>query len=500
MQTHIFHPLCLRLSNARGLCLIGLVQNMSQIKQIVRDLSKGKNVEENILGYISKSSFIYQQYSMVYTAMNYFILYERLQECTDSQIDGIALVKSIQQVVGRIFFEEITEEDIENCIKILDDARNETIKKMKILTTYTDKIQVYEHVLNRMEFNYQKEFAQTDIEMFTQKLVQYIFSSQDNILINESIKMVLGQLPVRMARSKYFQLIENSISVYEGAEKGTLERYIYMLETCAMLYEPEGIGEYFLDIREFTEELEKIDFSKLDENAYYSYVERVQEHAQKLMNIADLYLEIQNVINGFYAYLLSFSKDVTTDTEKMQICRELIKEIYELFVRGQWEDIPQTTEDKLSSIEGVQERIVEDMVKAEAVFQEILIGQKEVIEKMNYGEMFKKVEKAGSLLNASGTFIEFEQEEKEEIVTGEMIRKETDQLLHKIAEQFKENQMCVNRAVIANTIDKFPVFFTSSEEVKEYIQGSLERCQDAGERQASINILEELMEDGLDFE
>ena len=49
--------------------------------------------------------------------------------------------------------------------------------------------------------------------------------------------------------------------------------------------------------------------------------------------------------------------------------------------------------------------------------------------------------------------------------------------------------------MIAATISKFPVFFTSSKEVEEYIRESLERCSDVAERQASMNVIEAIMED-----
>ena len=48
--------------------------------------------------------------------------------------------------------------------------------------------------------------------------------------------------------------------------------------------------------------------------------------------------------------------------------------------------------------------------------------------------------------------------------------------------------------MIAATISKFPVFFTSSKEVEEYIREALERCQDDAERQASMNVIQAIME------
>ena len=97
------------------------------------------------------------------------------------------------------------------------------------------------------------------------------------------------------------------------------------------------------------------------------------------------------------------------------------------------------------------------------------------------------------LVSTSSTFVDFDLHEEEEEANEEYIIAETQKLIEKLKDSFKNHEMCVNRAIIAATISRFPVFFTSSKEVEEYIRESLERCQDEEERQGSINIIQMIM-------
>ena len=134
------------------------------------------------------------------------------------------------------------------------------------------------------------------------------------------------------------------------------------------------------------------------------------------------------------------------------------------------------------------------MLQLETCLMDVQMGQEEKLEQLGMLEDFDKLDAMQQLLAASGTFVEFEEETVEETADEAYILEETAKLLEKLKIQFAENEMCINRAVIAATISKFPVFFTSSKEVEEYIRESLERCQDDAERQASMNVIQAIME------
>lgn len=468
---------------------------MSQAKDLVRAIKKGKELEKNLPIYRNRLFDIYHQVSLLHVTMDYFVLYETLQEKSGKENGYLAdTISEINQVIQTIFIDGIfgEEEKKEQIARILS-ARDEVIRMMKILTMYTDKLQIYEHVVNRMELKFENQIELADVDTFVQKVYQYIFSGKDNVVINESIKEVLAELPVRMARSKYFQMIENSMSVYKDADKSALDRFVYMLETSAMLYEPEGVGEYFLDIKEFSDRLGKMCFSAMSEAEFRMVYDELQEKAEFIEEVADLYVSIQGLLNSLYCYETSFQGQ-EHEKESEQACLAIIKGVNQLFAEGNWADIPQEIQEKLVLTEGKQESLVEEMMQLEAGLMDIQMGQEEKLEQLGMLEDFDKLDAMQQLLAASGTFVEFEEEAVEETADEAYVMEETAKLLEKLKVQFSENEMCVNRAVIAATISKFPVFFTSSKEVEEYIRESLERCQDDAERQASMNVIQAIME------
>ena len=468
---------------------------MSQAKDLVRAIKKGKELEKNLPIYRNRLFDIYHQVSLLHVTMDYFVLYETLQEKSGNENGYLAdTISEINQVIQTIFIDGIfgEEEKKEQIARILS-ARDEVIRMMKILTMYTDKLQIYEHVVNRMELKFENQIELADVDTFVQKVYQYIFSGKDNVVINESIKEVLAELPVRMARSKYFQMIENSMSVYKDADKSALDRFVYMLETSAMLYEPEGVGEYFLDIKEFSDRLGKMCFSAMSEAEFRMVYDELQEKAEFIEEVADLYVSIQGLLNSLYCYETSFQGQ-EHEKESEQACLAIIKGVNQLFAEGNWADIPQKIQEKLVLTEGKQESLVEEMMQLEAGLMDIQMGQEEKLEQLGMLADFDKLDAMQQLLAASGTFVEFEEEAVEETADEAYVMEETAKLLEKLKVQFAENEMCVNRAVIAATISKFPVFFTSSKEVEEYIRESLERCQDDAERQASMNVIQAIME------
>lgn len=469
---------------------------MSQIRELVRNINKGKNLDENIPFYKNILSNVYNRSSLLHITMEYFVLYELLQEKKGEENAYLReAIDVVNQVISTAFSEEIlTEDKKQETLNLLLATRNDVIGKMKLLTMYTDKLSIYEHVLNRVELKYKGEVSTADVDVFVQKVCQYIFSGKDNVVVNESIKEVLAELPVRMARSKYFQLIEDSLSVYKGADKSAVDRYIYMLETSAMLYEPEGADKYFVEIKEFTERLEKMYFSALSESEFHMVCEELEEKASFISEVADLYVSIQSVLNHLYCYIYSLEQKEMTDTSDIA-CVEIIRGVSALFEQGDWQEISENISEKLVHTEGKQEQLAEDLMQLETVLMDVRIGKGEKLEELGLVETFRKLEMISQLISTSGTFVEFEEQKEEKTADEAYILEQTGKLLAKLKEQFSKKEICITRAVIAATISKFPVFFTSSKEVEEYIRESLVRCTDDAERQASMNVIASIMED-----
>ncbi len=49
--------------------------------------------------------------------------------------------------------------------------------------------------------------------------------------INYKIQDVIGQLPVRLTKNKFFEMLSDGMSVYEGGTKESLNSFLYMIRT-----------------------------------------------------------------------------------------------------------------------------------------------------------------------------------------------------------------------------------------------------------------------------
>ena len=96
-------------------------------------------------------------------------------------------------------------------------------------------------------------------------------------------------------------------------------------------------------------------------------------------------------------------------------------------------------------------------------------------------------------LLSNSMFINLEGEKEEETVDEDMVEKETKALIDELTLLFAEHDKVICRAVIANTINKMPVFFKDHKEVMDYVCYSFERCSDTFEKAACVEIINAIM-------
>ena len=202
-------------------------------------------------------------------------------------------------------------------------------------------------------------------------VVNHILGVKDNVVINNNIKDIIGQLPIRMTKSKFIERIQNSISVYKGADIDSLDNFVYVIRTCAMLHSPEGKDTYFDEFAPFLKELAQIDFQSLNQDSYRILHEKMDHTVGKINELSDLYVTIQKIVNLSYAYTLLKSHkkyDVKVDTTALQI----IQEICSLFENDAMV-LQLQVETLLTKLEGKLEESYQDKQLLEAVLDEIII-------------------------------------------------------------------------------------------------------------------------------
>ena len=106
---------------------------------------------------------------------------------------------------------------------------------MNLLTSYTDLFQIYEYALNRVEYRFKEMEQLEDDEEYAKDVLRFIFNSEDNLQINEMIKEIIGQLPIRITKQKYFDYLEDGLYELLGVQEDVFETYIYMVRSSAIL-------------------------------------------------------------------------------------------------------------------------------------------------------------------------------------------------------------------------------------------------------------------------
>ena len=190
--------------------------------------------------------------------------------------------------------------------------------------------------------------------------------------------------------------------------------------------------------------------------------------------------------------------------DKIPAAQLVIRGVNDLFLHQEsdiWgeDPVPETEEEKLyqlgehfPEIEGMQERIYEFMNTADAVLEETMKTRREIIAQLGLEDSFQALQQLVQLSSGSD-FVELEWKDEEEKVTPEDAEKAAEELVSELKQAFKGQSRLVRRAIMANTLEKIPVFFSTPQEVADYISQSLSLCDDEAEKYASKQLIQEMM-------
>lgn len=469
----------------------------SKIRECVKALNQGKNVNTLLPEYVRQSLQLHAGYAGVKLMMEYYIFYEMISEGINPYIDSAKdVADELNRVIGEYLdaLEKGKPGDTNRLESVLLGLRREVTERMNVLTAYVDQFVIYEYVLNRLQYRFEDQEVMPEDSTFVQQVIQFVFGTKDNVVINDHIRSVMGQLPMRMTRTHYFDLVRDSLTVYKDSDRSSLEGFLYQFRTNAMLYRTEGMKEHFTEFIPVLEELASVDYDKLSGEAYEIYAEKIKANASRLNDISDLYLLLAQIINEMYSLVLASEQE--DSLEKIPSAKLVLRGINELFA-GKSRDTEEETLCQLgehfSSVEGLQETLYESISLTDAILSETAETQKEAIQELNLTEEFNKLMKLEQLTSNS-TFAELEQNRAEEKVSGELLEQETGKLVTELKELLKNSDRMVRRAIMANTLEKIPVFFKTPQEVADYFTQSLMLCEDDAEKHASKELIQSLME------
>ena len=474
----------------------------NKLRECVNKLHSNKEVGYLLPEYLKQSMILHDGYTRIKLMMEYYMFYEVVTEDINPYIAmAKEMITSLNETVGQAMSDTLDDTQRKQLVDHILAMRTEVIDRMQVLTGYVDCFVVYEYILNRIQYRFDEKEVLPEDTAFAQEVMNFIFGSNDNVTINDNLRVVLGQLPMRMTRSHYFDLIKNCISVYKGSEIESLEGFLYMFRTSAMLYKHPAQEQYFTEFAGVLQELMEADYEHMDRTLYELYAEKVRVSASKLNDLSDLYMQIGQIINGVYTLVVT--EPYCVDEEKMTVVDDVIRGINALFLEKEidlWQREDLLTEEdrlnwlaeKLPAVEGQQEKLYQSVNVAEAALDELLEGRAEEIEEAGLSDAFIKLHHL-SQLNSSSVFAPLESQESAGVVTAEIAEQETEKLLSELKELFQGRSRMFRRAIMAATVEKLPTFFKSAQEIADYMMNALNQCDDEAEKYASKQLILEMI-------
>ena len=466
-------------------------------KQICREIRNGIQVEENIQNLFHYLADDYHNYAGLRLAMHYFAFYEAYSDNEETwSKDALETTNRVNQIIDGYILKNKNGEELEKAINDIVLIRNDIIKRMDVLTAFTDVFQTYEYVLNRLEYRYYKSLEPVNNDELARDILRYIFDTEDNLVINTKIQSMIGQLPIRITKQKYFELIWKSLNAYLGSEVSSLESYLYMLRTSSMLYYKKEMESFYPGLWETKETLSKISFKDLSKEDFDKTQNKIRAVAAFLENEATVYYELEEIVNEIYSMLLC-QPYTGKESEKVEILNEaatsVLAGVNEYFLNKEKKELPEDLILQLSKMEGVQEEMFIRISVMEDAFNDANLNYRPLVLSQMPESAITALKYAGNLLSNS-LFIHLEEEiAEEEIVDEDKVELEYKALKEELTALFDKYDRRVGRAVMANTISNMPVFFADHKEVMDYVKYSLERCTDEFEKAGCIEIIMDLM-------
>ncbi len=460
----------------------------STCKKIVTDINRDKDLQLTIPKYMELLDSQYNLYSMVKLCLNFYTIREMLEEGTD-----IVQFKEDYEKVSKLLTKAINDGDAIDAsdISVIDAIRNSVEYKMKLLTSYTDGFEIYEYILNRLEAGIKNTSEEVDIELLSNKMFQYVFSENDTVVVNSKLQILMSQLPVRMTKNKFYDVVANTLSIYKGGETSSVDDFVDMLKTAVLMKKPDGFDTEYPELYDVYTRLEETDYKTLDEGAFDRLSMDINQGADYIANQVSFYMLFQEVINDTYTILLTTKgKTINTDNSYYKSATKIIDTCINSFS----EDSAEALMDAFMSLEGAQEYVYENVMILETVLDDVALKSEDMSEDVKeHVKTLKTVEK----LVSSSLFIDLNKDFNVEskVADSEYIGKLKEKLTAEFADYFKDKSMTVVRSIMCKILAAMPIFLDTQQEIKNYFDYVLTNCKNDSELTACNKLICEIIED-----
>ena len=467
-------------------------------KKLITDIQRKKDLDKNLKMFSDVAFKADYEYACHKFTLNYLTLKDMHM---DGDIPDDPYIAQCQTWIDKLAADFIAgdrNETYDEDIKLISDVRNTITGKMKVLTSYTDAFETYEYILNRKEYNFEEnmtddlksELEELDVTEFADEIYRFVFSDSDKVAVNSKLQSLIGQLPIRMTKNRFYDILGDTLDIYNGVEKESLDQFMEMVESTALIRRPDGFETEYPDLCNALETLKNGNYTDMDYAAYSKLAGVLDRSAEFLNSVVTEYMLIIELVNDLYVMMLAVSAKSSV-SESCQKAMSLIGKA--VAVSG---DEIESVYAMLDEIVGEQEQAGEHKVMLESAVYDITTGFSEDIARCELEKTYRDLETIDKLLSGS-MFVDIDNIAVAGALTvdSDYLAACKEKLVGEFAELFDENTMTVNRAVMAKILSNIPVFFNTTDEIKEYVTGSLTRCREKSELLADYIVIKQMMEE-----
>lgn len=381
----------------------------------------------------------------------------------------------------------------ETTVAKMHDFRCRILQDAEKTAAYIDCFGIYDYVLKRLEGRFDDEdeesVTETDREIVNE-MMRFVISAEESMERNQRIKMLLAELPMRFTRNKFFSMIRQSLTVYEGADRQTLEQAIKALKREALLTLPQGMEEGHTQLYKNLKKLEEADYKNLDKDGFLKLQEVFGEARDILFNQSTDRMSLMEIVNDLYVMCLA-GPDMLMDSREKEELQSLVSLVAERIEKDDYSLTDEELENHLIPLEGVQEAYYDQWSRFEDANIEVFLGK-------NAPEQDKETAAKVLRLLSTSIYAPLEPEEQPEeegiLLSRKAVEVMCQPFCDELEKDWKKKPKCVVRAMMATLLSKLPMFFLSSDELREFLLGCLSSCTDAVEKSTCIEEILRIME------
>lgn len=461
--------------------------------RILKDLDRGVRPAETLQRFTDILTAGYMKLAYCRLAVNFSSYYDDLEKAGGPDADK---TKDDFENLLTLIEKDLLSQDHtspETDRQKLDGMRNALTARMQCLYDYVHILGIYEHVMNRIQYQYEDEVRPVDLEGLMTEIHQFICRDQEPSGMNTRLQDVFGEMPVRMTRSRFMDMVQKGCSYYMGTRSDIADHFFDEMYHQAVLPRSTELNPAYEDLYDIVCDMEALDFEQMNAEKVKAALDKLQIASQQLGQAFSYDFQLLELMNDLYILLLNMPF-AGTDKEVAPLACGCIS----AYMKAAREhDFIGMDEDILSDITRLN-AYQEKLVGMHVLFEDQLAGTARryaaEIAECGLTDLVRSL-KLSNILSGIDLMAKLDADREIFVTDRDYIMEKTDKLLSMYRDIFHDHPMNIRRAVIADALTKLPLACDSLEEGEMFIRQNFENCRDQAELYASAKLIRTIMAD-----